>query len=397
MVKLLRFAGGPPRLAGAMGRFLPTLIVAAVFVATAGCTCGGDPDRPAVVEEGGQRFLLCGKLVDDREDEELDVGGLKLKRHGFVVERQGDVDGQARFGVISGIEEWNEPNRENLRELLQWFRAQRVEAIIVAGGIGADREGCFNVLSSLASSALPVLPLIGASEDFAGYRRAIAQVREQHANVVDLTTARLLRWDGVDLVTLPGYHNPFYLAHRRGGCAYRAEDVDALAELLDESRQPVLLVTAGPPRGRGPGAVDWARGGVNIGDPQLAALMLGARGREKIRYGVFGHVYEAGGNATSDVEGRGAVPAERWSKTLFLNPGAAEAVPYDLASGGRSRGMGAVLEIGPEGARYRLNVLPRLAAPAQEPSPDGGAGQPQPSGDAGGASPETGTTPSTVP
>jgi hypothetical protein len=380
-----------------MSRFLPMMLAAVLSTAGSGCTCRGDPDRPAVVDEGGQRFLLCGKLVDDRQDEEIDAGALKLKRRGFVVERLGDADGQARFGVISGVEEWNEPNRENLRELVQWFRAQRVEAIVVAGGIGDDRESCFNVLSSLASSALPVLPLIGASEDFAGYRRAIAQVREQHSNVVDLTTARLIRWDGVDLVSLPGYHNPFYLAHRRGGCAYRAEDVEALGELLDEARQPVLLVTAGPPRGRGPGAVDWARGGVNIGDPQLTKLMSSAQGREKIAFGVFGHVYEAGGNATSDVEGRGAVPAERWSKTLFLNPGAAEAVPYDLASGGRSRGMGAVLEIGPEGARYRLNVLPRLAAPAQEPRPDGGSGASQRPNDAGEAAPDAGTTRSTVP
>jgi hypothetical protein len=397
MVKVLRSGGRAPRLPGAMRRIYPILIVAAISTATSACTCRGDPDRPVVAEEGGQRFLLCGKLVDDREDETIDAGGVKLKRHGFVVERQGEADGQARFGVISGVEEWNEPNRENLRELIQWFRGERVEAIIVAGGIGAEREGCFDVLSSLASSSLPVLPLIGASEDFAGYRRALAQVREQHPNVVDLTTARLIRWDGVDLVSLPGYHNPFYLAHRHGGCAYRAEDVDALGELLDQSRQPVLLVIAGPPRGRGPDAVDWARGGVNIGDPQLTKLMQGNRGREKIAFGVFGHVYEAGGNATSDVEGRSAVPPERWSKTLFLNPGAAEAVPYDLASGGRSRGMGAVLEIGPEGARYRLNVLPRLAAPEQEPRPDGGSGQPTGQNDAGPAAQDASTTPTTVP
>lgn len=378
-----------------MRGLLPILLTAAISTAASACTCRGDPDRPAVAEEGGQRYLLCGKLVDDREEEVIEAGGAKLRRRGFVVERLGEADGQARFGVLSGIEEWNEPNRENLRELIQWFRAQQVDAIIVAGGLGADREGCFNVLSSLASSTLLVLPLIGASEDFAGYRRAIAQAREQHPNIVDLTTARLVRWDGVDLVSLPGYHNPFYLAHRRGGCAYRAEDVEALGELLDEARQPVLLVTAAPPRGRGPGAVDWARGGVNIGDPRLTRLVRDER--EKVAFGLFGHVYEAGGNATADVEGRRAVPAERWSKTLFLNPGAAEAVPYDLASGGRSRGMGAVLEIGPEGARFRLNVLPRLAAPAPAPRPDRGSGQTQGQGGAGQAAPDAGTTPPTVP
>ena len=65
-------------------------------------------------------------------------------------------------------------------------------------------------------------------------------------------------------------------------------------------------------------------------------------------------------------------------------PGALEAVPYDLMGGGRSRGMGAVLEIGPEGARYRLHRLERLP-PAPSKGPGASAGDPDggPQGDAG--------------
>jgi len=171
--------------------------------------------------------------------------------------------------------------------------------------------------------------------------------------VVDLTVARLLRWDGVDLVSLPGYHNPFYLQHRRGGCAYQAGDVRALRRLVRSARNPVLLVAAGPPRGRGSRAIDFARGGANIGSPPLAEFLESAQ----IPYGIFGHVYEAGGRATADVAGQRPVEEGAWSETLFLNPGAVEAVPYDLHDGGRARGLAAVIEIGEEGARYRVRHL----------------------------------------
>lgn len=364
-----------------MIRFIFSLPAVLSLIAMSACTCQGDPDRPPVVEEGEQRFLLCGRLADDRQEEILDAGPVKLKRRGFVLERLGEADGKARFGVISGVEEWNEPNRANLQSLTRWFKTQEVEAIIVIGGIGPDRETCLNVLKALASSEVLIMPLIGASADFAGYRRAIAQVRQEHENVIDLTTARLVRWDGVDLVTLPGYHNPFYLSHRRGGCAYRADDVSALDELLDDTNQPVLLVSTSPPRGHGSGSVDRARGDINIGDPQLTELIRRADG--KVAFGLFGHVYEAGGNATADVEGRRGVRPERWSKTLYLNPGAAEAVPYDVGGGGRSRGMGAVVEIGPQGALYRVKRLKRLPASGQEPQNREQQQQPQEENDAG--------------
>jgi Icc-related predicted phosphoesterase len=296
-------------------------------------------------------------LANDRREEVIQAGPVKLARSGFVIERVGKNDGQARFGVIAGIEEWNEPNRANVDALMQWFGEQQVEAVIVAGGIGPNRESCLKALVRMAASKIPILPLIGATADFEQYRRAVAQAQKQHPNVVDLTTARLIRWDGVDLISLPGYHNPFYLQHRRGGCAYEVRDVEALEDLVNDARQPVLLVAAAPPRGRSPSAIDLARGGVNIGDPALASFIKA----HEVPFGVFGHVYEAGGRATADVEGRRPLPAEQWSRSLYLNPGAIEAVPYDLPGGGRSRGMGAVVEIGPEGARYRVRRLESLS------------------------------------
>lgn len=343
--------------------------------------CRENPDEPTAVEDEGQRFLLCGEIADDRREEVIDAGAVQLKRQGPVLERTSKrADGPVRFGILTGVEEWNEPNRHNLIELQRWFAEQQVEALILAGGVGPERESCLNVLKQLASSEVPVLPLIGASADFSGYRRAVAQAQKQHKNIIDLSTARVVDWGPVTLVSLPGYHNPFYLGHRRGGCAYREEDVSALGEAIEDAEGPFLLVAAAPPRGRGPGAIDFARGGVNIGDPALTK-MIDAR---SVPFGVFGHVYEAGGRATSDPAGRHPVRPGQWSKTLYLNPGAAEAVPYDLSGGGRSRGMGAILEIGDDGARFQVRQLERLdplqPARAGAPSADADA---SPTGDGG--------------
>lgn len=331
-------------------------ILATVGVFLLAACCGRDPDRPPAVEENGQRYLLCGQIADDREEETFSVGELQFKRRGFVVERVGPEDGSTKLGIIAGIEEWNAPNQANVQAISRWFVKQGAEAIILVGGVGPNRESCLNALETLAASELPVLSLIGATADFAGYRRAVAQARKNHPNVIDLSVARSLRWDGLDIISLPGYANPFYLGHRRGGCAYRDEDVDALGELIDDAEQPVLLVAGGPPRGQGRKAVDRARGGINIGDERMSKVIESSA----VQFGVFGHVYEAGGNATADVGGQNAVEPGQWSKTLYLNPGAIEAVPYDRVNGRRSRGMGALLEIGPQGAKYRLHLLEAL-------------------------------------
>jgi hypothetical protein len=323
-------------------------------------TCHRDGQPPPVVEGTDQSYLLCGQAVADNGTEEFSVAGTLFRRQGFHLERQGADDGVSRFGVIAGIEEWNEPNRSNLDALLGQFRRHGVEAIIVAGGIGQDRETCALALTHLAQSGLPVLSLIGASADFNGYRRAVDQVRREHPHLIDLSQIRVVQWDNVALVSLPGYHNPFYLHHRRAGCAYEETDVAALRQLIRAAEQPVLLVAASPPRGRTAGALDYARGGANIGDARLNTVVR----PEMAPFGLFGHVYEAGGRATADAAGREAVEPGQWSRSLYLNPGAAEAVPYDLQGGGRSRGMGAVIEIGPQGAQYRPIRLG--ASPATE-------------------------------
>jgi len=113
-----------------------------------------------------------------------------------------------------------------------------------------------------------------------------------------------------------------------------------------------VILAASPPRGSGPKAVDRGRGGVNIGDPALTG-MLRARG---IGFGLFGHVYEAGGQATL---ADGATPLGEgvWQDSLFVQAGSAGAVPVQLVGGGRSVGMAQIVEITGQRARFRSAVV----------------------------------------
>jgi len=143
-------------------------VFAAVTASAQGCVCRDDPDRPPAVEEDGQHFLLCGRIADDRGEETIETGDLTFLREGFEVTLQGEMDGRTKLGVIAGTEEWNEANQRNVDALLEWFREEAVEGIVVAGGLGPNRQVCLDVLTRLAESGVPVFPIIGASADFAG-------------------------------------------------------------------------------------------------------------------------------------------------------------------------------------------------------------------------------------
>jgi hypothetical protein len=106
--------------------------------------------------------------------------------------------------------------------------------------------------------------------------------------------------------------------------------------------------------------VDRAFGAVNIGDSRLLRLM-----REGgIKFGIFSHVHESAGHATT-VEGK-PVPENTWSETLLLNVGSADSVPHEDLDGHWSRGTAALFELLDGRARYRLIDLAQLPKPVEK-------------------------------
>jgi hypothetical protein len=320
------------------------LTVVFLFVALSGCR---GPGEPSSGDQEGNPYLRCAPPADDGIKESFKLAPLTIERDGYEMEIRGIERGVVILGLISGINEPNGATVANIGYFLDRFKAAGAQAVVVAGGVGLTAREVEQNLAALAAAPVPVLISPGAQESFDVLRQAILSLRKRYRQLIDLTLVRRVRLGHVSLISLPGYHNAFYLEAKERGCAYEPGDLADVVALAKGERCAVL-VSASPPRGIGARAVDRGRGGVNIGDPALARE-LDAAG---IRFGLFGHVYEAGGQATL-ADGSSPVAAGVWSDALFVQAGAADAVPLSLVSGGRSVGMAQIVEFsGPRG-RYR--------------------------------------------
>jgi hypothetical protein len=131
-----------------------------------------------------------------------------------------------------------------------------------------------------------------------------------------------------------------------------------------------MLISHGPPRGEGSQALDYAILGGNVGNPEInRAIEEG-----KIAFGAFSNIKEAGARAT-DLPGTTIIPPSTPAKSLFLNPGPADSMRWEMNDGTKSYGMAAVLTI--EGGQaswkgYRVSQLTseeKLQAKALDPPP----------------------------
>jgi hypothetical protein len=333
-----------------MIRLLPFAAVSLALLA--GCRGPGEP--PSGDGKGGP-YLRCAPPGDDGVRETFKLPPLVITRDGYDLEIKGMDRGVVVLGLMAGLNEPGERTRENISFFLDRFRTAEVQAILVAGGVGLMERDVAQNLEALAAAPVPVLISPGAQESYDVLRDAVAAARKRAPQLIDMTLVRRARLGHISVISLPGYHNSYYLEAKERGCSYEPGDLSDVASLAETDRTTVLL-SASPPRGKGPAAVDLGRGGVNIGDPALAGMMAGAG----IGFGLFGHVYEAGGRAT---ESDGVTPVAEggWKESLFLQAGAVDAVPIRLADGGTSVGMAQIVEF--SGPRGRFRTV--MASPAQ--------------------------------
>jgi len=331
------------------------LLLAAVWASS--CSDGA-PDSG---EQKGGPYLRCAPARDDGVTESFRLLPLILERDGYNLEIKGTGGGTVVLGLLAGLDEPLPATLANTAHLLDRFRAAGVQAIAVAGGVGLAEADVERNLLALAAAPVPVLVSPGAGESYDALKAVFKRLHQAHPQLVDMTAVRRVRIGHVTLLSLPGYTNAFYLEAKERGCAYEAGDLDDVADLADRDRVNAIL-SASPPHGVGAGAADRGRGGVNIGDSALAG-MLGGKG---IRFGLFGHVYEAGGHATL---ADGATPLGQgvWQDSMFVQAGSAGAVPVQLVDGGRSVGMAQIVELSGGRARFRTTMVDGNRAVAPPP------------------------------
>lgn len=287
-----------------------------------------------------------GPITAEGEAKEIKVGEQTWELKGSTLTLKGEAK-QLKLGALTDIKENSAENLQNLEAFIKWFKEQQVDAVVVAGDTGLNREQIAGSLKPLAQLGVPVFNIIGNREGRADYVAAMQEVAAS-GNVFNLNQIRRVDTPVVDIVSMPGYFNANYI-HATDGCAYGPQQVEALGEAVKAANSPVLLVSHGGPLQTGEQALDRTAEGEHVGDPALTALIQ----KHNIPFGIFGNIHEAGGRAT-DLAGSTLLPQKAPQDTLYLNPGPADGVRWTMNDDSVSLGMAAILTVADGKASYEI-------------------------------------------
>lgn len=260
------------------------------------------------------------------------------------------------IGVLNAIKDDSAETRANLDDYLARFKDADVDAIFVGGDTAYDEFELESVLERVAGLGVPVYAIIGNTESRGSFNRACMSVHKRKPNLLNVDLVRVVDTDGVDFVSLPGYYDKRF-THATGSCVYKRDDTKAFPSLVEGLNDPVVALSHGPPRQTGKNAIDFVPEAGNSGDPAFTKAMEKAG----IKFGIFGHILEAGGKA-SDPSGATEIRPGAWAEAMYLNPGSANSLPWRMNSGPTSYGMAAILTFEGAKARYEIIKSPRRIA-----------------------------------
>jgi Icc-related predicted phosphoesterase len=312
---------------------------AALALAVFGAEAVG-ASRPDPIASAGRADPQCAAPLKPSAPKQVKVGQRTAMLAGpKLTFRDTNPNRRLTLGVLGPINEDSGRNLLALRKYLRFFSDEKVDAIVVTGDVGEVSEGITRVLAVLGGSKLPVLVVIGNRECRAEFNVGVAAAQREFSNIVNMNQVRAVEFPQATLISLPGYHDPNYI-NCASGCRYYKSTVDEVIQLAKASGAPVMLISHGPPHGEGSQALDYAISGGNVGDPEVTRAI-----REgNIAFGAFSNIKEAGARAT-DLPGTTLIPPSTPSKTLFLNPGPADSMRWEMNDGHRSYGMAAVFTI----------------------------------------------------
>ncbi len=284
------------------------------------------------------------------EPANVTVGARTFARTGtLLAETSKDDDAKAIVGVVSDIKEDMPENLANLDKILDWFKASKVDTILVTGDTGEEQAQIEHSLDKIAKAGVPTFVIIGNREGKKNYNAALDAVSKRSPNVFNLNHIRLVTMDDASFVSVPGYFNKTYI-HSEDGCLYGPDDVTATKPILASAAgKTLVMVSHGPPHQSGVDALDRTRDQENVGDPALAALLKEAG----VKFGVFGNIHESGGRAT-DLTGTKLVPQKTLVDELFMNPGPVDSVRWPLNDGTESVGMAGLLTVDGKQASFEI-------------------------------------------
>ncbi|MBN2359904.1 MAG: metallophosphoesterase [Deltaproteobacteria bacterium] len=280
------------------------------------------------------------------------VRGVKYRIEGSRVVREGAAPKRIVVGILSALKDVTPETRANVQRAVAAFKRARVDIVVANGDVALNEFDLEEAMKLLGQTGFPTFVLIGNSEGRGAFNRAFTLAEKEYPNLFNINWVRHVDLGVVDLVSLAGYYNRPFI-HQKSGCHLAPEDVEETGRLVDQLNakgRTVVVVSHAPPKSRGADAIDRAEQFGNVGDPEILKLI----DERKIRFGLFGHILEAGGRASSDVRlGKPAKPKKKHPQ-LYVNAGAASAMPWQLLGGKTARGMAMIVTIEASGASYEV-------------------------------------------
>lgn len=270
-----------------------------------------------------------------------------------------------KFGVITDIQ----GDTTNLDYFTGEFNKAEIDALLILGDLNdmnhdineTDYEEIYSVLEIINNNfnkTIFVMP--GNHESKEDYYKALNLF-----DLTDLSDHNNLKFESMNILSVPGYHLADY-TNPNGFLFDNVMDFHPMKDCLPEPEADCnqglsLLVAHGPPKGTNANSIDaivtegtksmeWN----NVGNQQINELIL----NKNINFGVFGHIHEAGMKAV-DINDE-FVPENKWSTSLFLNPGPATAWQMnndDVNKGIFSKGSVAILKIDTENKKARYEIV----------------------------------------
>ena len=295
---------------------------------------------------------VCVGPIASGETTKVKIGGQTWEKSGSTLRwADGSKAKALTVGLVSDIKEDSEDNKANLQQIHDWFKTQKVDMIINVGDTGENANQIVNALSILAELPVPLFNIMGNRESQADYAKAMKTLAAKFSNVFDLSVVRRVATPFADFVSMPGYYDAKYI-HAAGGCQYHQADLDAIQAAVKDATVPVVLVSHGPPKMTGEQGLDLTPDKGHVGDPALAATIQA----DKIAFGIFGHIHEAGGHAT-DLTGEKKFDANKPYESFYMNPGPADALKWKLNDKSDSYGMAGVVVFASGKAHYNIHRL----------------------------------------
>jgi len=296
------------------------------------------------------RYKCPGPFDSLSEVRKFKIGGKSYAHDGYRLEIQSkDADKSVKVGIISALKDSSSATKKNLKDTLAWFKKEKAEWIIANGDLAMDEFALEEVMEALGKAKVPVLIVVGNSESRGSWARTYKDRAKKYPNLINGTWVRQIVADDVEFWTLPGYYDKAFV-HQGAGCGYKKEDLDAMKKSLNPAgSSPVVLISHGPPRGKGKHAIDWILDKRNVGDPMINDFLS----KKKIAFGVFGHILEAGGAGVGTDQKTRIAPG-KMSKALYLNAGSLSGDPWRMNDNSTSNGMSMLLTIEGKQAKYSV-------------------------------------------